>query len=173
MKQKHIFRALLALMLVAVLAAGGWGLDILINGKHLSLSRESVQEMRIFALLTPDGTEAPESQRVSLDHSDPANREKIGEIISFLKQYRYSQKFERADQIPENRELWTNEGRILYYIEINYQHHRESFQIFPEAIRSVNYSQDSPYALYVAANPEKFREQIDRFAMAVFGEEDS
>ncbi len=165
MKKNHISRIFLALILAAVLAASGWGLDILINGKRLPLSRESVRKVLVDISLDLPGYSDMEleDRRLFLDNSDPEDQEIIKEALSLLKEFRYAEIGTAKDGARFND--------VLCSMKITYRHHQEDFWIFPDRVRcfnSLKESTDSP--TYMEKNSEKFRERIERFAEIVYGE---
>lgn len=171
MKQKHIFRALLAIVLVAVLALGGWGLDILINGNHLPLSHESVRKVQVHIIppylhLSDYPEMAQEDRLLFLDNSDPEDQKIIREALSLLEEFRYA-KIGTNEDGARFSDVWC-------VMKITYRHHQESFWFFPDRVRrfnSLEESTDSP--TYLGKNPEKFREKIERFAEIVYGEKNN
>lgn len=171
MKKKHLFRALLALFLVAVLAVGGWVLDFHLNGGRLPLSHESVRKVQVHIIppylhLSDYPEMAQEDRLLFLDNSDPEDQKIIREALSLLEEFRYA-KIGTKEDGARFSDVWC-------IMEITYRHHRERFWFFLDRVRCFNYlkeSTDSP--TYLGKNPEKFREKIERFAEIVYGEKNN
>lgn len=172
MKKKHLFRALLALFLVAVLAVGGWVLDFHLNGGRLPISHESVQEIKI-EMDSPERINAlflvveDEKTSVTLDGSDPADQEKVEAVFTLLREFRYV----LADRDGSFR-FGSNDP--LFYIDIVYAHHKENYTIYDDKITCWN-TLSVPYfsAKYLAKDSSKCLEQNARFALTVFGRKDN
>lgn len=168
MKKKHIFRTLFALVLVAVLAIGGWGLDILINGKHLPLSRESVRKMDIdlgFASRPPEYIPLEEI-RLTLKGDESADQKRIEATLSLLKKFRYKNRSAPGSGFTPDD--------ALYWVTVQYLHHKETFYIYPNRIYQTDSrmeSQINPY--YLVANQENWQKEVDRFAEIVYGEKNN
>lgn len=171
MKKKRLFRVFLALVLAAVLAVSGFSLDILINGRHLPLSRESVQEIKI-EMDSPERVNAlflvveDEKTSVTLDGSDPADQEKVEAVLSLLKEFRYV----LADR---DGSFHFGSNDPLFYIDIVYAHHKEKYTIYDDKITCWN-TLSVPYfsTKYLAKDSSKCLEQNARFALTVFGRKD-
>lgn len=168
MNRKHLFRILLVLVLAAILAVGGFSLDILINGKRLPLSRESVRKMDIdlgFGSRPPEYIPL-EKIRLTLKGDESADQKRIEATLSLLKKFRYKNRSAPGSGFTPDD--------ALYWVTIQYHHHKETFYIYPNRIYQTDSrmeSQINPY--YLVANQENWQKEIDRFAAAIYGEKSS
>ncbi|WP_369298702.1 hypothetical protein [uncultured Neglectibacter sp.] len=153
MKKNRIFHIFLALVLAAVLAAGGFSLDILINGKRLPLSRESVRSIEVYRFPPPT------HKKFRWELAEDKN--KIEETLSFLNSFRYGILEEEMNRAY---------GDTLFDITVTYQHHQEIFYFYPDAILIRPTAEAIiTYHAYVAQDTEKYLEAAARLEEALFG----